>query len=509
MQTLNEFLQKHYIDNVDTLQESIQVLEAKSKDNKEYFFKNIIFFTNERDPKKNKTLKNLVDAIDGKDINLITFVTNEISYKAEDTYITISDYKTTYTIKEQSNADTIVIVRLGAQDDMECMEAIKELQNWGLFVINPINRGLIASNKYQSAVLMERYGIPQPRYTLLSKDDVSEGMDSLITRLELIYPGLQSMSKEKQQKCEYVIKILDGHGGCGVFLCNGSTILGILQAMFAIDEELQLLLQKKEEIDGGDIRVHVLTTRTNQKVLAAMKRVKLGNDFRSNVSLGATVEPIDITKEQEEIALKVAKISGMPWCAVDIAPLVKGSNKEIGDNIVLEYNASPGTQGVSEAINKNFMTILLDSINDINELVLTTKAIGYKENVYIKFNENSNYTELEAKLDTGNGAKASTIGVDSLEESGDNIIASLNSKKYVFKKHGTSKAKVGPVTEERVTVILPELKIGTRKLKDVEFALVDNRNKSTKVLLNRDVLSKLGYVVNPAEKHTLDEIYKK
>ena len=55
---------------------------------------------------------------------------------------------------------------------------------------------------------------------------------------------------------------------------------------------------------------------------------------------------------------------------------------------------------------------------------------------------------------------------------------------------------------------MPELKIGTRKLKDVEFALVDNRNKSTRVLLNRDVLSKLAYVVNPAEEHTLYEIYK-
>ena len=81
----------------------------------------------------------------------------------------------------------------------------------------------------------------------------------------------------------------------------------------------------------------------------------------------------------------------------------------------------------------------------------------------------------------------------------------MNSKKYTFKKHGKSNAIVGPVTEERITVILPELKIGTRKLKNVEFALVDNRNKSTRVLLNRDVLSKLGYVINPAEKHTLDK----
>lgn len=509
MQTLNEFLEKHYIDNIDNLETSIQTIEEKKKEENNYFFKNIIFFTNERDPKKNKTLNNLLDAIKNKDINLVKFVTDEVSYKAEDDFITIKDSETTYTIKEQSNADTIVIVRLGAQDDMECMEVIKELQNWGLFVINPINKALIASNKYQSAVLMERYGIPQPRYELLSKDDISEGMDSLLIKLETIYPDIKSMSKEKQQKCEYVIKLLGGHGGCGVFLCNGSSILGILQAMFAVDEELELLLQKKEEIDGGDIRVHVLTTRTNQKVLAAMKRIKLGDDFRSNVSLGAKVEPIKITKEQEEIALKVAKISGMPWCAVDIAPLVKGSNKEIGDNIVLEYNASPGTQGVSEAIKDNFMSILLDSINDATELVLTTKAIGYKENVYIKLDENSNYVELEAKLDTGNGAHASTLGVDKLEESGDNIIATLNSKKYTFKKHGKSNAIVGPVTEERITVILPEIKIGTRKLKNVEFALVDNRNKSTKVLLNRDVLSKLGYVINPSVKHTLDKIDKK
>ena len=296
MQTLNEFLEKHYIDNIETLEKSIQVLEDKNNPKTEYFFSNIIFFTNERDPKKNKTLNNLLDSIKGKDINLVTFVTDEVSYKAEDDYITIKDSKTSYTIKEQSNADTIVIVRLGAQDDMECMEAIKELQNWGLFVINPINRGLVASNKYQSAVLLERYGIPQPRYTLLSIDDVSDGMDSLSKKLETIYPGLKSMSKQKQQECEYVIKLLGGHGGCGVFLCNGSTILGILQAMFAVDKELELLLQKKEEIDGGDIRVHVLTTRTKQKILASMKRVKLGNDFRSNVSLGATVEPIEITK---------------------------------------------------------------------------------------------------------------------------------------------------------------------------------------------------------------------
>ena len=49
---------------------------------------------------------------------------------------------------------------------------------------------------------------------------------------------------------------------------------------------------------------------------------------------------VELTKEQEEIALKVAKISGMPWCAVDIMPLVKGSNPEIGDNVVLVIDSN-------------------------------------------------------------------------------------------------------------------------------------------------------------------------
>ena len=119
----------------------------------------------------------------------------------------------------------------------------------------------------------------------------------------------------------FVMKILDGHG-TGVAMCDGKKILAFLQMIFAIDPERKLILQKKEEADGGDIRVHVLTLRDKQIILACMKRVKLGGDFRSNVSLGAEAEPVKLTPEQGEIALRTA--SKLPWCAVDIMPLVKG-----------------------------------------------------------------------------------------------------------------------------------------------------------------------------------------
>ena len=473
------------------------------KRNEEYFFKNIIFFTNEREESKNKTLKNLKEAIKNTDVNLVVFVSEEVDYTATDKKIEIKDSKEKFTITDQSNVDTIVIARLGAQDSEECMECIKELQDWGLFVLNPIQAAKRASNKYASAILMQRYEIPQPKFCLLSSKDVAKGEESLQKKLKLIYKEVGE-NKEEDEKREYVVKILDGHGGTGVFMTTGKGILAILQAIFAIDPERELLLQKKEEADGGDIRVHVLTSRTKQTILACMKRKKLGGDFRSNVSLGAQAEKVEITKEQEDIALNVAKISGMPWCAVDIMPLVKGSNPEIGDNVVLEYNCSPGTEGISEVIGENFCKILLDAINDINELVLAPKSIGYIENIKFMM-DNDDEFELEAKFDTGNGAKASTIGCESVQVVGDKVSAVINGKTYRFKKEGVSNPTVGQVKEERVTVIVPCIQIGSRKLLDVTFALVDNRQKSTPVLLNRDVMSKMAYMINPGAKHTFEE----
>lgn len=492
--------------------------ELKESKKQHYFFNNILFFTNDTDAKTNKTLKNLEDAIQYTDINLIKFNCDKVSYTATDKYIEITDGKTKYKIKDQSNIDTICIVRLGAQNNEQCVECIKEIQEWGIFTLNPICAAKRASNKYTSAVLMKRYEIPQPNFALLIKHDISDGYNSLNKKLNLIYPdviesykkGEDSKEVKKIEKYEYVVKILDGHGGTGVFMLNGKNILPVLQAIFAIDEDRELLLQRKEEADGGDIRVHVVTLNNEQKIIAAMKRVKISGDFRSNVSLGATAEKVELTKEQEEIALKVAKISGMPWCAVDIMPLVKDSNKEIGDNVVLEYNSSPGTEGISEVLKQNFVTLLLDAINDPNDLPIQSKQIGYIENVKFTLIDNDKEDnvkpiKLESKFDTGNGAKASTLGCDKLDIKYNKVVATINNKEYEFDIVGKSNPKVGNDRQERITVIIPEIQIGTRKLKDVTFALVDDRDKSTPVLINRDVMKKMGFVINPNKKNMIDE----
>ena len=292
-------------------------------------------------------------------------------------------------------------------------------------------------------------------------------------------------------------------------MCDGKKILAFLQMIFAIDSERKLILQKKEEADGGDIRVHVLTLRDKQIILAAMKRVKLGGDFRSNVSLGAEAEPVKLTPEQEQIALKTATLSKLPWCAVDIMPLVKGSNPEIGDNVVLEINASPGTDGISEVIKENFVNILLDNLTDPSSFYLQEKIAGYVESVSVKFDDKTEKTFL-AKLDTGNSTKASCLEVGEFTEKGKNITFSVDGKSFTFEVVDHSNAKAGEETYNRPIIVVPEITCGVRKLKNVPVSIVKSReNKTTNLLLNRDAMSKLGYVINPNAAHILTEEMEK
>ena len=495
--------------------EEFEVVYADLKAKPTNIFKHIIVFTNDKDPKNNKTLKNIYDAVDdlkNAKCEIIpevhVFVAAEIDADEREEEIKITDGDETLTIKDESNVDTLIFSRLGVQDEDQCEHIVQLLQDRGFLVLNPVKYSALACNKYDSAVLFEKGDIPQPNFCLMTKQILYD--EKLYNEsMKEVYPQWSEKNKDKNEKLTFVMKILDGHGGTGVAMCDGKKIYAILQMIFAIDPERQILLQKKEEADGGDIRVHVLTLRDKQIILACMKRVKLSGDFRSNVSLGAEAEPVKLTPEQEQIALKTAQLSKLPWCAVDIMPLVKGSNPDLGDNVVLEINASPGTAGISEVINTNFVNVLLNELDDPSSFYLQEKIAGYVESVNIDFGDGIKKAFL-AKLDTGNSTKASCLEVGEYVEKGKNITFTVDGKKLTFKKTGEVRAVAGERTYIRPTITIPELKLGLRKLKNVPISIVKHRdNKSTNFLINRDVMSKLGYVVNPNASHILtDEMEK-
>ena len=503
-------------ENLELLQEKSEPIKTKDRlevvyaEHKDYknIFKNIIVFTNNRNSDKNKTLKNIEEAIDNlkkakcKIIpKLYTFVSDELTYSTDDSGIlTITDGDLTLDFTTISNVDTLVFSRLGVQGRDNCEHVVSLLQDRGFLVLNPVRYSELASNKYDTAVLLRKGEIPQPRFCSMTKSILYDE-EQYLESMRDVYPEW-SKDPDKNEDFKLVCKILDGHGGTGVFMTDGKKLNAILQTIFAVDPERQLIIQRKEEGDGGDIRVHVLTLRDEQKILACMKRQQLGGDFRSNVSLGAEAIKVELTDEQEQIALRAAKISRLPWCAVDIMPLKKGSNKEVGDNVVLELNASPGTDGISEVIGFNFINVLLNELDDPKKFYLQDKVAGFLETVDIAMVDSS--ASLLAKLDTGNGAVASHLEVGDYEEKDGKVTFKFNGKSITMKVIGHSKAVTGTQEHNRPIVVAKSISLGMRKQYDIPIAIVRSRDgKSSNVLINRELLSWLGYVVSPSQTHIL------
>jgi ribosomal protein S6--L-glutamate ligase len=135
-----------------------------------------------------------------------------------------------------------------------------------------------------------------------------------------------------------IIKLLEGTQGVGVILAD------TVKVAQAIIETLQstrqnVLIQKfVKESKGRDIRALVVGDR----VVAAMRRQAVGDEFRSNVHRGGSATSVPLPAEYEETAVRAAQILGLRIAGVD---MLEGTN---GPQI-LEVNSSPGLQGIETA----------------------------------------------------------------------------------------------------------------------------------------------------------------
>ena len=103
--------------------EKFEVIYADLKATPTNIFKHIIVFTNDRDPKNNKTLKNIYDAVKAlKEAKceiipeIHVFVAAEIDADEREYEIKITDGDEEFTIKDESNVDTLIFSSLGVQD---------------------------------------------------------------------------------------------------------------------------------------------------------------------------------------------------------------------------------------------------------------------------------------------------------------------------------------------------------------------------------------------------------
>ena len=305
----------------------------------------------------------------------ITYIFNFFTYFLEDDELTITYYDqdqkdmNSCIINMNENFQTLFMYK-SIHPDMwnEYLYKFSELLEKNFFLqINPPHLSRIANDKFLSTELLDKYHIQQPKYCLIEKIEIDMHRNEdpkkfganniLLNKLSKIY-DIKAEKFSDIFDYEYVIKTLNGSHGIGVMVCTGKQILGILQTLYYLDPTLKLLVQAKEKTIDGDLRVHVLTLASGQYIVAKMKRKKIGGDFRSNYSLGADIEDVELTQEQIQLAFNVAKVSGLTWCAVDIMPIKE--NEQGYENVIIEYNQNPGVEGISKILHKNFFNVLLD-----------------------------------------------------------------------------------------------------------------------------------------------------
>lgn len=116
------------------------------------------------------------------------------------------------------------------------------------------------------------------------------------------------------------------------------------------EKNLGMFLWQKFLPTRWDIRVIVL----DGKAIGGMKRSAVGEEFRSNYSLGGEVQKWELSTADRELAEKVAKVCGLDYCGVDIM------KDEWNKSYILEVNRQCQFKGFEESTGINVAKLVVE-----------------------------------------------------------------------------------------------------------------------------------------------------
>ena len=169
-----------------------------------------------------------------------------------------------------------------------------------------------------------------------------------------------------------VIKLLEGTQGIGVILAPDTKVAEAIIETLQSTKQNVLIQRFVAESKGRDIRALVVGDR----VVAAMRRVAQGEEFRSNVHRGGRVEAVELDPAYEETAVRSAQIMGLRVAGVDMLESDDGPS-------VMEVNSSPGLEGIETATKLDVAGAIIDYIDnqvafpDIDVRQRLTVSTGY------------------------------------------------------------------------------------------------------------------------------------
>lgn len=145
---------------------------------------------------------------------------------------------------------------------------------------------------------------------------------------------------EAVSEMEFPIFVKEFRGSHGTRTNAPKSVEELKEIYNSVDMPAYLLVQKKLEMNW-DVRVLVV----GDQVLGGMKRTAAEGSHVSNFSAGGSIEMIELTDEEKEIALASAKALNAEYGGADLM------RDKDGNIYVLEFNRNASFKGFEEATN--------------------------------------------------------------------------------------------------------------------------------------------------------------
>ncbi|MFI4871808.1 MAG: RimK family alpha-L-glutamate ligase [Phycisphaerales bacterium JB061] len=262
-----------------------------------------------------------------------------------------------YRSKELDEFDAI-LPRIGASITYFGTAVVRQFEQMDIYTPNTANGITNSRDKLRSLQILSRHdiGIPHTTFVRDRKD---------------VLPSIERIGG-----APVIIKILEGTQGVGVILAETTKVAEAIIETLQSARQNVLVQQFVSESKGKDIRAFVI----GDTVVAAMRRVAQGDEFRSNVHRGGKAEPIELDPVYKETAVRAAQIMGLRVAGVDMLEGKDGPQ-------IMEVNSSPGLEGIEGATGLDIAGAIVEymanQINfpeiDIRQRLTVSKGFGVAE----------------------------------------------------------------------------------------------------------------------------------
>ncbi|UOW01044.1 RimK family alpha-L-glutamate ligase [Agrococcus sp. SCSIO52902] len=228
-----------------------------------------------------------------------------------------------------------VLPRIGNSITYFGTAVVRQFEQMDVYTPNTANGIANARDKLRATQILARHDIGMPATTFVRD------------RADVI-PAI-----ERVGGAPVVLKLLEGTQGIGVILAPTIKVAEAIIETLQSTRQQVLIQHFVAESKGRDIRALVVGDR----VVAAMRRSAQGDEFRSNVHRGGSVEAVDLDPEFERVAVRAAQIMGLKVAGVD---MLEGNDGPL----VMEVNSSPGLEGIETATRLDVAGAIIDHIAD-------------------------------------------------------------------------------------------------------------------------------------------------